>query len=113
MFIDYIKGKGASEISIHHPSLLLLPNEKVLGASPDGVFCSKPGTANIPTSFVVEYKNPKKLVDAGLTVCEVVDTKVPKRATFAHQNRLWGATETYRAGLESETFFRNSQTPIF
>lgn len=76
MFIDYIKGKGASEISVHHPGLLLLPNEKVLGASPDGVFCCNPGTANIPASFVVEYKNPKKLVDAGMTVCEAVDTKV-------------------------------------
>ena len=62
---------------------------------------------------MVEYKNPKKLVDAGLTVCEAVDIKVPKRATFAHRNRLWGAKATYRAGLQRESFFRNSQTPIF
>ena len=52
--------------------IILRPNVKVLGA----FFCCNPGRANIPTSFVVKCKNPKKLVVAGLTICEAVDTKV-------------------------------------
>ena len=40
-----------------------------------GLFCDL-DRAIIPTSFVIEYKNLMKLVDAGLSVSEAVDTKV-------------------------------------
>ena len=40
-----------------------------------GLFCDL-DRANIPTSFVIEYKNLKKLRDAGLSISEAVDTKV-------------------------------------
>ena len=73
---EYIIGKGVWEMTVHHPGLLLLPNAKVLEPSPDGVFCHDLDRANIPTSFVGEYKNLKILVDAGLSVSEAVDTKV-------------------------------------
>ena len=76
MLTEYIVGNGASEITVHHLGLLLHTNEKVLGASPDGAFFCDLDRANIPTSSVIEYKNLKKLVDAGLSVSEAVDTKV-------------------------------------
>ena len=61
MFTEYIIGKGAWEITVHHP---------------DRAYCCGLDRANIPTSVVIEYKNLKELEDAWLSVSEAVDTKV-------------------------------------
>jgi hypothetical protein len=76
MFVDWLKINGCDEISVSHPGLVLLPDENVFGASPDGIFCCQPSKASIPSSFVVEYQNQKKLADAGLTVDDAIRTKV-------------------------------------
>ena len=52
--------------------IILRPNEKVLGA----FFAVTLAQQTFQHLFVVKCKNPKKLVVAGLTICEAVVTNV-------------------------------------
>ena len=71
-FIDWLVSKGACEISVAHPGLVGVDGERALAASPDGIVCCHPGSTNFPSSFIVEYKNPKKLVDQEMTVDDAI-----------------------------------------
>lgn len=70
--VDWLETQGVSEVSVAHPGLIVLKDHKVLGGSPDGIVVCDPGSTNVPSRFVVEYKNPKSLVDRGMTVDDAI-----------------------------------------
>ena len=93
MFVQYLEPKGASEISVAHPGLVGISGEQALAASPDGIICCHSGSSNFPSSFVVEYKNPKKLVDQGMTVDDPIG--VVKGFPLMHGNNGYELKKTH------------------
>ena len=70
--VAWTVSRGASEVSVSHPGPVLLPGHNVLGASPDGIVVCKPKHRNMPSQFIVEYKNREKLNDLNLADQEAV-----------------------------------------
>jgi hypothetical protein len=75
-FLEWLWSEGTSEVSVSNPGLAVVLNQTELAASPDSIVCCKSGISNFPSCFAVEYKNPKKLVDSGLTVDDAIRQKV-------------------------------------
>ena len=86
-FLSWLVTEGASEVSVSHPDLVVVPGQTVLAASPDSIVCCKPGNTNFPSCFAVEYKNPKKLVDSGLTVDDAIGQKLPDFALTVSEGK--------------------------
>lgn len=74
MYKDFISKNyvGASIKEINHPGLLAIDESPELAASPDGI--ATVDCPTLPPKILLEYKNPKSLVDKRLSVNDAIDT---------------------------------------
>lgn len=68
LYSDHILSLGASNVKFSHPGLVMFDNHPELGASPDAVVTLNPNGSGLPATILLEYKNPKSLVDNKISV---------------------------------------------